>query len=93
MIFAEELQVYRITNKYCGVKWGDIYIYTILFTIKKSFKSNWEDGIKNSSKLAIYSHFKCYLIPESYLEIIKGTSWDETFSMLSIKKKKLYEAI
>ena len=41
-----------------------------MFTIKNHFKSNWEDGIKNSSKLAIYSQFKCYLIPESYLEII-----------------------
>ena len=50
-------------------KWRCIF-EVLSLRLKNHFKSNWEDSIKKSSKLTIYSHFKCYLIPESYLDII-----------------------
>ena len=53
-----------------GVGNEDVFFELLCLRLKNHFKSNWEDGIKNYSMLAIYSQFKCYLIPESYLEII-----------------------
>ena len=53
------------------------------------FKSNWEDGIKNSSKLAIYPQFKCYLIQESYLEIINIRKYLIAFSKFRCSNHQL----
>ena len=67
-------------------------MYFVMFTIKKPhFKSNWADGIKNSSKLAIYSQFKCYLIPESYSEIINIRKYLIAFSKFVTKHLPPYD--
>ena len=63
-----------------GVGNEDVFFEVLCLRLKNDFKSNWEDGIKNSSTLAIYSQFKCYLIPESYLEIINIRKYLFAFS-------------
>ena len=57
--------------------------------LKNNFKSNWEDSIKNSSNLAIYSQFKFYLIPESYLEIITIRNYLIAFSKFRCSNHQL----
>ena len=72
-----------------GVGNEDVFLEVLCLRLKNHFKSNWEDGIKNSSKLAIYSQFKCYLIPESYLEIMNIRKYLIAFSKFRCSNHQL----
>ena len=72
-----------------GVGNKDVFFEVLCLRLKNHFKSNWEDGIKNSSNLAIYIHSLNYLIPESYLEIIIIRKYLIAFSKLRCSNHQL----